>query len=85
MPTGNDHNSWSSILFLFVALIWASFAILDVVTVGEGKVIPSSKLQIVQNLEGGIIKEIKVKEDQLSNSLGSTCFIEPKKVVRIFF
>lgn len=53
---------WASILFLFVALIWANYAILDVVTVGEGKVIPSSKLQIVQNLEGGIIKEIKVKE-----------------------
>lgn len=53
---------WSTFLFLIVALIWANFAVLDVVTVGEGKVIPSSKLQIVQNLEGGIIKEIRVKE-----------------------
>ncbi len=53
---------WACILFLLVALIWSNFAILDVVTAGEGKVIPSSKLQVVQNLEGGIIKEIHIKE-----------------------
>lgn len=53
---------WVTFLFLLVAIIWAKFSILDVVTVGEGKIIPSSKLQVVQNLEGGIIKEIRVKE-----------------------
>lgn len=51
----------SSLLFLFVGLIWASFAILDVVTVGQGKVIPSSNMQVIQNLEGGIVKDIRVK------------------------
>lgn len=61
-PIGYHMILWACIAFLFVALIWANFAVLDVVTVGEGKVIPSSKLQIVQNLEGGIIKEIHVKE-----------------------
>ncbi len=30
---------------------------LDQVTVGTGKVIPSSQLQVVQNLEGGIVKK----------------------------
>ncbi|EJG0540702.1 HlyD family type I secretion periplasmic adaptor subunit, partial [Vibrio parahaemolyticus] len=35
------------------------------VTVGQGKVIPSSQIQVVQNLEGGLVKEILVKEGQL--------------------
>lgn len=50
-----------SVLFLFVACIWANFAVLDVVTVGQGKVIPSSNMQVIQNLEGGIIKDIRIK------------------------
>ena len=52
---------WFSVLFLFVAGLWASIAVLDVVTTGEGRVIPSSNKQTVQNLEGGIIKDIRVK------------------------
>jgi adhesin transport system membrane fusion protein len=51
----------SSLVFLFIAAIWASFAVLDVVTVGQGKVIPSSNMQVISNLEGGIIKDIRVK------------------------
>lgn len=49
-------------LFIAVALIWAAFANLDEVTRGQGKVIPSTKIQVVQNLEGGILSEILVKE-----------------------
>lgn len=49
------------LLFLLVAGIWANFAVMDVVTVGQGKVIPSSNMQVIQNLEGGIIKDILVK------------------------
>jgi len=51
----------ASALFLFIAGIWASFATLDVVTVAQGKVIPSRSMQTVQNLEGGIVKDIRVK------------------------
>jgi adhesin transport system membrane fusion protein len=56
---------WGTVLFLFVALIWAANATLDEVTHGQGKVIPSSKLQIVQNLEGGILTELFVKEGDM--------------------
>lgn len=49
------------LIFIFVAFIWAYFAELEEVTVGEGKVIPSSQVQIIQNLEGGIISGIPVK------------------------
>ncbi|EJE4701868.1 TPA: HlyD family type I secretion periplasmic adaptor subunit, partial [Vibrio parahaemolyticus] len=47
------------------AIGWASWAQIDQVTVGQGKVIPSSQIQVVQNLEGGLVKEILVKEGQL--------------------
>tara|TARA_R110002110_G_scaffold383245_2_gene594626 strand:+ start:75734 stop:77071 length:1338 start_codon:yes stop_codon:yes gene_type:complete len=52
---------WSAAAFLFIAVIWANFAVLDVVTTGQGKVIPSTNIQTVQNLEGGIVKDIRVK------------------------
>jgi adhesin transport system membrane fusion protein len=38
---------------------------LDEVTRGEGKVIPSSKIQVIQNLEGGILSEVLVSEGEL--------------------
>ena len=38
------------------AIVWAWWAKLDEVTSGQGKVIPSRQLQVVQNLEGGIVK-----------------------------
>ena len=49
-------------IFFLVFIVWASFATVDEVTRGMAKVIPSSKVQIVQNLEGGIIEELLVKE-----------------------
>ena len=53
--------------FCFCVLIWAYFAALDEVTVGSGKVIPSSQIQVVQNLEGGILSKIFIKEGQKVN------------------
>ena len=55
----------ATVLFFFVALIWAANANIDEVTRGEGKVIPSDKIQVVQNLEGGILSEILVTEGEL--------------------
>ncbi|MDD2385045.1 MAG: HlyD family type I secretion periplasmic adaptor subunit [Sulfurospirillaceae bacterium] len=43
-------------------IIWASIADIDEITRGQGKIIPSQQLQVVQNLEGGIVSEILVKE-----------------------
>ena len=42
------------LLFVFVA-VWASIGELDVVTRGDGRVITNSQVQIIQNLEGGIV------------------------------
>ncbi|MBL4801383.1 MAG: HlyD family type I secretion periplasmic adaptor subunit [Emcibacter sp.] len=48
--------------FFAIFILWASFAELDEVTRASGRVVPSKKMQIIQNLEGGIIKEIIVKQ-----------------------
>ena len=56
---------WSLIGFGLFALLWAHFAVVDEVTRGDGKAIPSSKLQKIQNLEGGIVAELFVREGQV--------------------
>ena len=54
---------WIIAVFAFFA--WAYFAQIDEIARGSGKVIPSGKNQIVQNLEGGIVEDILVKEGEL--------------------
>ena len=56
---------WAVSACLLSALVWAHFAVLEEVTTGEGKAIPSSKVQVIQNLEGGIVSEIFVREGQV--------------------
>ena len=48
-------------LFLISFIVWANLATLEKVIRGEGKVVASAKNQVIQNLEGGIVKEIYVK------------------------
>nr|WIE91456.1 HlyD family type I secretion periplasmic adaptor subunit [Mesorhizobium sp. WSM4875] len=50
---------------LFVAFTaWASFAEVDEIARGDGKVIPASKTQIIQASEAGVVQEIAVKIGQ---------------------
>lgn len=51
-------------LFVSVALLWMSWAEIDVVMRGSGKVTPASQVQLVQSLEGGIVSEILVSEGE---------------------
>jgi adhesin transport system membrane fusion protein len=66
-------NSMAFVLTLVIALLmvtfvlWAHFTVLDEVTRGMGSVIPSQKVQMIQNLEGGILQEISVQENQIVN------------------
>ncbi|MCH7957117.1 MAG: HlyD family type I secretion periplasmic adaptor subunit [Proteobacteria bacterium] len=53
------------ILFFAAAITWAWWAEIDEVTRGQGTVIPSSQVQVIQNLEGGILKEILVREGEM--------------------
>ena len=56
---------WGVIGFFVFLLLWAHFAIIDEVTKGEGKAIPSSRIQKIQNLEGGIVAQIYAHEGQI--------------------
>jgi adhesin transport system membrane fusion protein len=52
----------SIIAFFLGAGLWASVAELDEVTSGNGRVIPSSELQVIQNLEGGILAATHIRQ-----------------------
>ncbi|WP_277206390.1 HlyD family type I secretion periplasmic adaptor subunit [Vibrio misgurnus] len=55
---------WVMVAFFVLALLWSAWAEIDQVTVGQGKVVPSSQIQVIQNLEGGLVKQILVHEGQ---------------------
>lgn len=52
------------LLTIITGIIWASFAEIDEITRGNGDVIPYGQNQIIQNLEGGIVEAILVKEGE---------------------
>lgn len=53
---------WMCFLLVIVLIIWASMARIDEVARGEGKVIPSTQIQILQSFDGGVVEEILVRE-----------------------
>ncbi len=56
---------WVIISAIAIFLVWAAFAELDEVAIGEGKVTPASKGQVIQSLEGGILSELPVREGDI--------------------
>lgn len=58
---------WLTLVGMIVMFVWAYFAILDEVTVGTGKVTPSSRAQLIESLDGGIINELLVHEGAIIN------------------
>jgi adhesin transport system membrane fusion protein len=68
-----------------VFVLWAAVAQLDEVTRGEGKVIPSRQLQVLQSIDGGLVGEILVREgeivqvDQLLIKIDETRFVSSVK------
>lgn len=59
---GRQALIWVVFFTVVAALVWAYFAEIDEVVKGSGKVIPSNQVQVVQNLEGGIVAELRVRE-----------------------
>lgn len=53
---------WATGFTLLLALTWASWFQLDEITRGQGKVIPSSREQIIQSLDTGVLSEMHVRE-----------------------
>jgi membrane fusion protein, adhesin transport system len=55
----------ATLAMLAVGLVWAHFAVLEEVTRGNGRVVPSRLTQVVQSLEGGIVNELLVQEGMI--------------------
>lgn len=71
---------WVILLVAVWLIVWSNYAELDKIVRGEGKVVPSSQIQIIQNLEGGIVEELfirsgdKVAKGQVLIKLDNTQF-----------
>ena len=57
-----SYGMWAVALVLVVLGAWASLGEIEQTTRAQGKVIPSSRLQIIQSLDGGVINEVLVKQ-----------------------
>jgi HlyD family secretion protein len=55
---------WATLAMLAGLLAWAAFGQLDIVAVAEGKLVPETYLKIVQPADGGVVRDILVKENQ---------------------
>lgn len=64
-PTTVRFTIYFILTIVISALIWAALSDIDITVNSQGKVIPSSHVQVVQNLEGGIISKIYVKEGNI--------------------
>lgn len=62
VPSLHRLTIWAMAGLLFSFILWASFSSLEQVTSGAGKVIPSSQIQVIQSLDGGVLQELFVHE-----------------------
>jgi adhesin transport system membrane fusion protein len=80
-PRGARTLIWLSIIAVLVLIAWAALANLDEVTRGEGKVIPSRQVQVLQSMDGGIVSEILVKEGQTVKVGDLLLKVDPTRMV----
>ena len=90
-PRGGRLLIWLIGFFFLFFTSWAYFSQIDEVTRGDGKVIPSQQIQVVQNLEGGILAKLLVNvgdvvnKDQLLLEIDKTRFSAPYQESRIHY
>ncbi|MDV7377124.1 HlyD family type I secretion periplasmic adaptor subunit [Acinetobacter baumannii] len=70
---------WIICFGLLALLVWAWLFKLEEVSTGTGKVIPSSKEQIIQSLEGGILTKLNVKEGEIVEKGQSLAQLDPTR------
>lgn len=56
---------WICSAALLIFLVWAHYAVLDEVTVGTGKVTPSTRAQVIESMDGGIVNQLNVHEGDI--------------------
>lgn len=85
-PSATSNLMLTSVGALVVIMIgWMAFSNIDEMTHGEGQVVPSSEIQIVQSLEGGVLKELMVgegdivKKDQVLAKISDVAFASEER------
>lgn len=88
MVSDRSVSAGITILLLFAlggaALWWASVSHLEEITRGNARIIPTSREQLVQSLEGGIVAELLVKEGQIVNKGQALVRIDATKAQSAF-
>lgn len=56
---------YTILLMIMIFFLWAFFFSVEESIIGDGKVIPASKMKIIQSLDGGIVADIPVIEGQM--------------------
>ena len=64
-PRGGRAIIWVVLALVVLFTVWAYYSEIEQVTRGDGKVVPSTQIQVVQNFEGGILSEIMIDVGQL--------------------
>lgn len=70
---------WIMMASVVLFIAWASVATLNEVAIGEGKVTPASRGQVIQNLEGGILAELLVREGDIVEEGQVLASLDPVK------
>ncbi|MFA0812475.1 HlyD family efflux transporter periplasmic adaptor subunit [Microbulbifer epialgicus] len=71
---------WVFFLLIVALIIWSYLAQVDEVSSGSGKVVPTSRAQIIQSLDGGILAELKVTEGDIVEKGQVLAQLDPTKV-----
>ncbi len=71
---------WSLIIIIILA-IWSAFATLEEVTRGQGRVITSRQVQIIQAIDGGVVSELLVKQGEIVEKGQVLVRIDPTRFV----
>ncbi|MAR74067.1 MULTISPECIES: HlyD family type I secretion periplasmic adaptor subunit [unclassified Halomonas] len=64
LPQGTHAILWACVATIAIFIAWASWATIDEVTRGDGKVVPLSRMQTIQSLEGGILERLLVQRGE---------------------
>jgi adhesin transport system membrane fusion protein len=66
---------------MVLLLVWSAFARLNEVTRGEARVVPTTQLQIIQSVDGGVVEELLVREGQVVEAGQLLLRVDPTRFV----
>ncbi|ESQ92569.1 HlyD family type I secretion periplasmic adaptor subunit [Asticcacaulis benevestitus] len=68
---------WVIVSFLMIALIWSIVGSVDIVAIGEGKIIPRGQVKVIQSADLGVVRELHVKEGQAVKAGDALIVLDP--------